>query len=101
MRSGYLMDTRFGCGWRLVVDANLAAPAAVPGLAVVSLADDTGIDSEGVVAAWMQRHSCHVALVRPDHYAYGTATKAGEFDALLAEFSALSSGVPSEARAST
>jgi 3-(3-hydroxy-phenyl)propionate hydroxylase len=29
-----------------------------------------------VVAAWMSRHGCHAALLRPDHYVFGTAADA-------------------------
>ena len=33
-------------------------------------------ETEGVVAAWMRRHRCHAALVRPDHYVFGVAADA-------------------------
>jgi 3-(3-hydroxy-phenyl)propionate hydroxylase len=83
LREGPLMDQRFGAGWRLVLDGTLPAPA-LP-------ADITGIDlgstpeAEGAVAAWMQQHGCRAALLRPDHYVYGTATDAATLQGLLAE----------------
>lgn len=85
LAGGALMDERFGCGWRLVLDATLAPRAGSAGLAVVALGSEGGRETEGVVAAWMQRHGCHAALVRPDHYVFGTARTEAEIDALLAE----------------
>ena len=85
---GSLMDTRFGCGWRLVVDAALAPPVELPGLIVIALGGADVQEQDGVVATWMQRHSCHAALLRPDHYVYGTAASTEELTALLAEWQA-------------
>jgi 3-(3-hydroxy-phenyl)propionate hydroxylase len=82
LRDGRLMDQRFGCGWRLVGDGSLALPAA-NGIDPIDLI--TPPEADGVVAAWMQRHGCHAALLRPDHYVYGTATDAASLQALLAE----------------
>ena len=76
-----LMDTRFGCGWRLVTDGTLVG-AAAPGLTVIDLARTP--EADGVVAAWLLRHGAHAALVRPDHYTHGTATDAAGLQALLA-----------------
>ncbi len=91
LADGRLMDGRFGTGWRVVTTAAQAAPAVEPGLTVVALGDaaergnaNEG-ESEGVVAAWVQRHGCQAALVRPDHYVYGTATNADELASLLRE----------------
>ena len=80
---GRLMDEVFGRGWRLVLDAQLPAPATTGGLTVIDLA--LAPERDGVVAAWMQRHGCHAALLRPDHHVYGTATTPDELEALLAE----------------
>ncbi len=81
-----LMDERFGHGWRLVLDGALA-PAQPVGdaLTLVRLGEAGVREAEGVVAGWMQRHGCHAALVRPDHYVFGTSATAAELDALLAE----------------
>jgi len=85
LADGRLMDAQYGCGWRVVVDATLAPPAASTGLSVVAIDDAARGESEGVVAAWMQRHGCHGAVVRPDHYVFGTAATTDELQALLAE----------------
>jgi 3-(3-hydroxy-phenyl)propionate hydroxylase len=87
---GRLMDERYGHGWRVVVDATLAAPpdshwSSATGLTVIALAEASAPDDNGVDGLWMQRHDCHAALLRPDHYVYGTAATADELDALLAE----------------
>ena len=48
-----------------------------------------GVDeAEGVAAAWMQRHGCHAALVRPDHYVYGVAAHTAELQGLVNEWRA-------------
>jgi 3-(3-hydroxy-phenyl)propionate hydroxylase len=83
--SGALMDHAVGGGWRLVLAADAEAPQDVPqGITVVTLAGTP--ESEGVVAHWMERHQCRAALVRPDHYTYGTARDTAELQALLAEW---------------
>ena len=86
LASGALMDQDLGYGWRLVLDPSLAARASTPGLRVLALADASTRETEGVVAAWMQRHACHAALLRPDHCVYGTASTDAGIDALLAEY---------------
>ena len=83
--SGALMDHAVGGGWRLVLAADAKAMHDVPaGLAVVDLARTP--ESEGVVARWMQRHASNAALVRPDHYVFGTASGAAGLQALLGEW---------------
>jgi 3-(3-hydroxy-phenyl)propionate hydroxylase len=75
------MDQRFGHGWRLITDGSL--PADPPrGITPIDLARTP--EAEGVVAAWLQRHGAHAALVRPDHYTYGTAADAAGLQGLLA-----------------
>lgn len=78
-----LMDHRFGAGWRLVLDGTLTAPTLPRGITLIDLGATP--EAEGVVAAWMQRHGCHAALLRPDHYVFGTAADATTLQALLAE----------------
>lgn len=88
LASGALMDQAIAPGWRLVGDGRLALPAATPALATVDTSAGATAETEGVVAAWMHRHGCHAALVRPDHYVYGTATTAADLSALLAHWRA-------------
>ena len=83
--SGALMDRAVGGGWRLVLAADAQPPAEAPtGITVVALARTP--EAEGVVARWMRRHACQAALVRPDHYVFGTAGTQSELVALLAEW---------------
>jgi len=86
LEGGELMDQRFGSGWRLVLDASLAMPADVDEEVTVVALDAPGIrETEGVVSAWMLRHYCRAALVRPDNYVYGTAADAAGVASLLAQ----------------
>jgi 3-(3-hydroxy-phenyl)propionate hydroxylase len=78
---GMLMDQLFGCGWRLLGDGRLAAEVPA-GITLIDL--DRTPEAEGVVAAWLQRHGVRAALVRPDHYTYGSAADAAGLQALLA-----------------
>ena len=83
--TGALMDHAAGGGWRLVVAPDGEAPADVPqGMTAVALARTP--EAEGVVARWMERHGCRAALVRPDHYVFGTAVSASELAQLLADW---------------
>jgi len=68
-----------------VFDGTLRATAA-DGLTPIALGTDAARETEGVVASWMQRHGAHAALVRPDHYVYGTAASDAELDALLGDW---------------
>lgn len=83
--SGALMDHAVGGGWRLVLAPHAATPADVPqGITVVALARTP--EAEGVVARWMERHGCSAALVRPDHYVFGTANDPAGVQDLLAQW---------------
>lgn len=83
--SGALMDHAVGGGWRLVLAADVEPAQGVPpGITVVALKRTP--ESEGVVARWMERHECRAALVRPDHYVYGTARSATDIQRLLADW---------------
>lgn len=83
LAEGLLMDARFGTGWRLVLDNTLAPPQNMSGITQVAFGRDSLQEAEGVFATWCEKHACHAALVRPDHYVYGTAANAAELDALL------------------
>ena len=86
------MDTLCGAGWRLVADGR----AAVSDIARVATAElrlivvggsqpDSITEQDGVVAAWFDRHGVGYALVRPDHYVFGTATDEDGLARLLQE----------------
>lgn len=92
LADGSLMDVRMGYGWRLVHDGTLPARCNLPSVTSVSLADETTAETEGVVAEWMLKHGCHAALVRPDHYVFGTATTKEQIDLLLVELSKAMNG---------
>jgi 3-(3-hydroxy-phenyl)propionate hydroxylase len=78
------MDDAVGTGWRLVLrDAGQAIDAVVPRLRSLSLPALNECD--GVLAAWFDRHRCSAALVRPDHYVFGTAIDAAGVRGLLAQ----------------
>lgn len=66
------MDDVLGRGWRLLRASEVAALQ----------------EADGVLAAWFERHRCVAALVRPDHYVFGTAATSDAVPALLAEASA-------------
>jgi 3-(3-hydroxy-phenyl)propionate hydroxylase len=83
-----LMDEQFGRGWRLVFDEEFTPPAAISGITHVALRAAGTRETEGVVAAWMRRHACHAALIRPDHYVYGAAATSQELQSMLAQWSA-------------
>ncbi len=85
LEDGQLMDQRFGHGWRLILDATFAVPPASKGLTVVSMGQAGDKEMKGAVQAWMTRHQCHAALVRPDNYVFGTASTEVEHQALLKE----------------
>lgn len=42
-------------------------------------------ETEGVLASWFERHGVIAALVRPDHYVFGTARNATELGDLMDE----------------
>ncbi len=82
------MDEVAGNGWRLVLAAGVPMPApgdvaVLPGLQVLGM--DEGTEAEGVGAAWLHRHACAAALVRPDNYVYGVAASAADVTGLLDE----------------
>jgi 3-(3-hydroxy-phenyl)propionate hydroxylase len=92
LANGSLMDVSMGYGWRLVHDGTLSARCNLPSVTSISLADETTAETEGVVAEWMLKHGCHAALVRPDHYVFGTANTKEQIDLLLVELNRAMNG---------
>jgi 3-(3-hydroxy-phenyl)propionate hydroxylase len=95
--SEMLMDDVTGSGFRLVSDGlDIAQLSDDPsgqrlGVALVSLAAGatapvTVIDErDGQLADWFKRQGARIALVRPDHYVFGTASNIASARELLAE----------------
>jgi 3-(3-hydroxy-phenyl)propionate hydroxylase len=70
-------------GLRMVVVSSGAVDSAVP-----ACADIAASERDSVLADWFAKHGCRAALVRPDHYVFGTAGDAAALDALLDELRA-------------
>ena len=86
---GCLMDELLGGGWRLVLFGEPLDVKLTPDVSVLELGAEGHVEAEGVIAAWMQRHACTAALLRPDHYVFGTAATAEEVEDLLAQRQAM------------
>ena len=77
-----LLDDAAGSGWRVVLGENTAGwDVKVTNLLNVIRLSQVPIDgalqeTDGVLAAWMDHHSCAAAIVRPDHYVYAVASDA-------------------------
>lgn len=93
-----LLDEVAGSGWRLFIDGRSSDAhslrslgAARPDLSVAAVAPaGAGVphaleETEGVMANWFDRHGVVAAIVRPDHYVFGTARNAAELGDLLRE----------------
>jgi 3-(3-hydroxy-phenyl)propionate hydroxylase len=94
-----LLDTITGQGWRVIldgryVDAKEAARVAM-GTTVIG---GMGVqEQDGIVARWFDRHECIAAIVRPDHYVYGTVSAFGEIHHTLVTLKQqLGTGTPPE-----
>jgi 3-(3-hydroxy-phenyl)propionate hydroxylase len=79
LAGGHLMDRVHGPGWRLMLDGHLALPVLPAGITAIDIRDEL----DGVAAAWMHRHECHAALLRPDHYVFGSAADETALQSLL------------------
>jgi len=94
----HLLDEVVAPGWRLFIDgrrdddaAMLSLCATHPDLFAAAVAPagsgrpDALEETENVLADWFDRHGVVAAIVRPDHYVFGTARDATELDGLLRE----------------
>ena len=73
MRLRMMMDEVCGLGWRLFVDGRSKAnrPTLESGGIQPFLIGGEGLrETDGLIAAWFDRHQCEAAIVRPDHYVY-------------------------------
>jgi len=106
------LDDFAGHGVRLVLDgadllstvpeSALSTLAAIGGRAVVLDAQPHGAtpaidvlacrENDAVLADWLRTHACHAALVRPDHYVYGTAQDGAGCARLCTAFAAMLAG---------
>ncbi len=104
-----LLDAVVGAGWRLVIDGRHSSDISLTarkkaedlGLHVITVgssgnasfgadrdAHNTVIELDGVLARWFDAHGCHAAIVRPDHYVFGTASDEGSLSELMADLQA-------------
>jgi 3-(3-hydroxy-phenyl)propionate hydroxylase len=90
------LDSVAGTGWRLVLDMRSELELSPDLRAILTRldirpirigpsADDVLTEEDGVLAAWFDRHGCHAAVVRPDHYVFGVASETSALDALLTD----------------
>jgi 3-(3-hydroxy-phenyl)propionate hydroxylase len=99
-----LLDDLAGYGWRIITSAPLASipeetrklvteigtlvsigSSSLPPQADVSSAAGLQLrETEGVMETWFGKYACTAAVVRPDHYVYGTANTWEELSLLLA-----------------
>ncbi|MDM0111282.1 bifunctional 3-(3-hydroxy-phenyl)propionate/3-hydroxycinnamic acid hydroxylase [Variovorax sp. J22R133] len=79
-------DSLAGNDWWLVLDEGFDAAdvdaTSIPRITTLRLGEGLR-ETEGVAAAWFQRHACRAAIVRPDRYVYGVASTPNDLDAQL------------------
>jgi 3-(3-hydroxy-phenyl)propionate hydroxylase len=101
-----LLDAVIGAGWRLIIDSRhspdipqtVRQKAKELGLHAVRIdssggpfsdqgsdAHDAVIELDDVLARWFDSHECHAAIVRPDHYVFGTASGEESLAELIAD----------------
>ncbi|MFC1458248.1 bifunctional 3-(3-hydroxy-phenyl)propionate/3-hydroxycinnamic acid hydroxylase [Microvirga arabica] len=101
-----LLDAVAGAGWRLMIDGRhspdipqiVRQKAEELGLHAIRIGSsrsassdhksgshDTLIELDAVLARWFDSHKCHAAIVRPDHYVFGTASDEESLKELIAD----------------
>ncbi|MGF9764403.1 bifunctional 3-(3-hydroxy-phenyl)propionate/3-hydroxycinnamic acid hydroxylase [Microvirga sp. 0TCS3.31] len=104
-----LLDAAVGVGWRLVVDSRHSLDISLTtrkkaedlGLQFINVSPSTDasfgadrgvhdavVELDGVLARWFDAHGCHAAVVRPDHYVFGTASDEESLSELIADLQA-------------
>ncbi len=91
------MDKVFGHDWRLIATdgrmlagENTVARCRALGLRVLVLGGNVAgaevvNEAEGVLAAWFDANRTGAAIVRPDHYVYGTAADPQQLEEIIGE----------------
>ncbi len=99
-----LLDTISGTGFRIAVHGDfplgtlrrhdliirLGATVVRFGAAADASAPPHGVtvtECDGLVERWFEQHQCGAAIVRPDNYVYGVATRAEDLDQQLERIS--------------
>jgi 3-(3-hydroxy-phenyl)propionate hydroxylase len=87
------LDVLTGSGWLLVLKASAQSEPELPDesdslqLQVITVGNNprTGVlcEQDDILKNWFERHDCVAALVRPDHYVFGTAKELGNVSALI------------------
>jgi 3-(3-hydroxy-phenyl)propionate hydroxylase len=68
-----LMDEVSGIGWELFIDGRHEFDWSILeqwGMRSFVIGGKGACETEGVIAAWFDKHRCKAAIVRPDHYVY-------------------------------
>lgn len=102
-----LLDEVIGSGWRLLIDGRsddaafmLSLAATRPDISAAAVAPfgagapNALEETEAVLASWFDRHGVIAAIVRPDHYVFGTARNVTELGDLLREIDVRLHDVP-------
>ncbi len=88
-----LLDDAAGTGWRVVLavtasDWQVVLPTPLGEfMQVVPMASAPTqpgwIETDGIVAAWFERHQCKATLIRPDHYVHAACGSSTELHSVL------------------
>jgi 3-(3-hydroxy-phenyl)propionate hydroxylase len=100
-----LLDEMTGIGFRLIASEESLLPVAGDprwaGLDLTTAALDARhsaiaiTESDDLLSRWLTDNHCKAALVRPNHYVFGTASTAEEVEGLIGELMAMLPGIRS------